>query len=213
MIRVFLVEDETLVREGLRVLLRLAPGIEVVGEAIDGSEAVERIPAAQPDVVLLDVRLPKLDGIGVLRTLRDAGALPPTIVLTTFHDHEIVFAALRAGARGFLLKDVSLEQLRSGIETVANGGTLIQPAVTDRLLRALREAPRAEPAFPPLEPLTEREVEVLRLMAGGFNNREIATALGVAEGTVKNHVANILSKMGARDRIIAVLNAVDSGYL
>ena len=213
MTRVFVVEDETLVREGLRVLLRLMPEMEVAGEAVDGLEAVEKIPIARPDVVLLDVRLPKLDGIQVLRTLREKQALPPAIVLTTFNDHEIVFAALRAGARGFLLKDVSLEQLRNAITTVAQGGTVIQPGVTDRLLRALRETPRVEPSLPPLEPLTEREVEVLRLMAGGYNNREIATALGVAEGTVKNHVANILSKMGARDRIIAVLNAVDSGYL
>jgi DNA-binding NarL/FixJ family response regulator len=213
MTRVFVVEDETLVREGLRVLLRLMPEIEVAGEATDGAEAVERIPRSNAEVVLLDVRLPKLDGIQVLRTLREQGAQPPTIVLTTFNDHEIVLAALREGARGFLLKDVSLAQLREAIETVAQGGTHILPAVTDRLLRALRDAPRVEPSFPPLEPLTEREVEVLRLMAGGYSNREIAAALGVAEGTAKNHVASILSKMGARDRIIAVLHAVDSGYL
>ena len=211
--RVFIVEDETLVREGLRVLLKLMTGIDVVGEASDGADAIEQIRRIVPDVVLLDVRLPKIDGIQVLRTLRGEGRLPPTIILTTFRDHEIVFAAVREGARGFLLKDVSLQQLQQAIEVVGGGGTLIQPSLTEHMLHALRDAPRPEPALPPLDPLTEREVEVLRLMAGGYNNREIASTLGVAEGTVKNHVANILSKMGARDRMIAVLHALDSGYL
>ena len=213
MTRIYIVEDETLVREGFRVLLQHVGGVEVVGEAADGEAAAQEIPRVKPDVVLLDIRLPKLDGIQLLRKLRTEGTLPPTIVLTTFKDYDIVFAALREGARGYLLKDVSLAQLRNAIEVVATGGTLIQPAVTERVLDALRDGPRAEPSLPPLEPLTEREIEVLRLMAGGFNNREIAGVLGVAEGTIKNHVANILSKMGARDRMIAVLHAVDSGYL
>jgi DNA-binding NarL/FixJ family response regulator len=212
-VRVYIVEDETLVREGLKALLSLSPRLTIAGAAADGRQAVEEIPRVRPDVVLLDVRLPKLDGLGVLAALRQQNALPPTIVVTTFDDPEVVVAAVRQGARGYLLKDVSLEVFLEAITAVAAGGTWLQPKITERILEALREGPRAMP--PPLvpEPLTEREIEVLRLMAGAYNNREIAAALGVAEGTVKNHVASILAKMGARDRMLAVLHAVDSGYL
>ena len=212
-ISVYIVEDETLVREGLKALLSLSPQVAIAGEAADGRQAVEEIPRLRPDVVLLDIRLPKLDGLGVLAALRRQQALPPTIVVTTFDDHEVVVAAVREGARGYLLKDVSLEIFLEALTAVAGGGTWLQPTITDRILRALREGPRAVPPLPIVEPLTEREVEVLRLMAGAYNNREIGAALGVAEGTVKNHVASILAKMGARDRMLAVLRAVDSGYL
>jgi DNA-binding NarL/FixJ family response regulator len=211
--RVYIVEDETLVREGLKALLSLSPQVTIAGEAADGRQAVDEIPRVRPDVVLLDVRLPKLDGLGVLAALRAQQALPPTIMVTTFDDHEVVVAAVREGARGYLLKDVSLEVFLEALTAVAAGGTWLQPTITDRILKALREGPRAVPPLPILEPLTEREIEVLRLMAGAFNNREIGQALGVAEGTVKNHVASILAKMGARDRMLAVLHAVDSGYL
>jgi DNA-binding NarL/FixJ family response regulator len=198
-------------REGLKALLATSPGIVLAGESADGEHAVAAIPRGAPDVVLLDVRIPKLDGVGVLRRLAERGALPATIVLTTFAEPEIVIATMRAGAKGFLLKDAGLDVLRRAIEAVAAGGTWLQPAMTARIVESLRDTSRPVPNVP-LEPLTERELEVLRLMAGAYNNREIASALGCAEGTVKNHVASILSKMGARDRMLAVLRAVDAGY-
>ena len=214
-IRVFLVEDQALVREGIRSLLALEPAVRVVGAAGDGEEAVSAIPTAQADVVLLDMRLPKLSGLDVLRRLSERGVPPPTIILTTFGDDAAVLEGIRLGARGYLLKDVSLEELVDAIRVVAAGGTAVRPVVSERIVRGLNGV-EAEPAFPrmdPPDPLTEREVEVLRLMTGGYSNREIAGALRVAEGTVKNHVSSILSKMGVRDRTRAVLEAVRSGYL
>lgn len=213
MIRVFLVEDQALVREGIESLLGFDRGISVVGSAADGEEAVSSIPTFAPDVVLLDMRLPRLSGLDVLRRLGEQGALPPTIILTTFDDDEIVLEGLRAGARGYLLKDVSLSELVDAIRAVAAGGTAIKPIISARVLNGLTAA---APGFPHLEPpdrLTEREVEVLRLMTGGYSNREIARALQVTEGTVKNHVSSILSKLGVRDRTRAVLQAVREGYL
>lgn len=213
MIRVFLVEDQAIVREGLKSLLDLVDDIEVVGEATDGEEAVERIPAVAPDVVLLDLRMPKLDGLGVLERLSGAGRLPPTLILTTFDDDASLLEAIRTGARGFLLKDVSLEQLATAIRTLAGGGTMIQPAVTERVAKGLEGLrPEFESLDPP-DPLTERETEVLRLMAGGYSNREIAAAFELAEGTVKNHISSVLSKLGVRDRTRAVLRAVELGLL
>ena len=212
MIDLWIVEDERLVREGLKALLALSPGIRVAGESADGAHAVAAIAERRPHVVLLDIRIPKPDGLGVLRALAERGALPPTIVLTTFAEAEVVLAAIRAGAKGFLLKDAGLDVLLAAVDAVAAGGTWLQPALTTRMIEMLRKAPRALPALEPVDPLTEREIEVLRLMAGAYNNREIAAALGCAEGTVKNHVASILAKMGARDRMLAVLRAVDAGY-
>jgi DNA-binding NarL/FixJ family response regulator len=212
-IRVFLVEDQALVREGIKGLLALASDIAVVGTASDGEEAVARIPASGADVVLLDMRLPRLSGLEVLARLAGAGSLPPAIILTTFDDESIVLEGLRRGARGYLLKDVSLEELVRAIRVVAQGGTAVQPIVSRRVVRGL-EAAKAD--FPRLEPpdrLTEREIEVLRLMTGGYSNREIGRALKVTEGTIKNHVSNILSKLGVRDRTRAVLQAVRAGYL
>ncbi|MFL6194076.1 MAG: response regulator [Thermoanaerobaculia bacterium] len=213
MIRVCVVDDQTLVRHGIRTLLGLVEDIEVVGEADGGRAALALVPEQRPDVVLLDLRMPDLDGIGVLRELRAAGALPPTIVLTTFDDDALFLEALRAGARGFLLKDISLERLAEAIRVVASGGTLIQPAVTERVLRAALDAGCEFPSLDPPDPLTEREVEVLRLMTGGYNNREIADGLGVAEGTVKNHISSILSKLGVRDRTRAVLKGLERGLV
>ena len=213
MIRVALVDDQTLVRQGIRSLLELAGDVEIVAEASDGEAGVAAIQRVQPDVVLLDVRMPKQDGLGVLRTLRDADALPPTILLTTFDDDEVLLEGLKAGAKGYLLKDVSLEQLTAAIRTVAAGGLVVRPAVTERVLRGLEHIRRDFDALSPPDPLTKREVDVLRLIAGGYSNREIAEALGTAEGTVKNHASSILSKLGVRDRTRAVLKALELGYI
>ena len=213
MIRVCLVEDQTLVREGIKSLLALDRDIEVVAEAADGEEALSAIPAARADVVLLDMRMPRLSGLEVIRRLDADGRLPPTIILTTFDDDETVLEGVRAGARGYLLKDVSLAELVGAIREVASGGTAVRPVVSQRVLRGVEAAENTFPRLDPPDPLTDREVEVLRLMTGGYSNREIARALKVAEGTVKNHVSSILSKLGVRDRTRAVLEAVRAGYL
>jgi DNA-binding NarL/FixJ family response regulator len=212
-IRVFLVEDQALVREGIQSLLLFDPGIAIAGSAADGEEALASIPRSSPDVVLLDMRLPRLSGLDVLRRLGERGELPPTIILTTFDDDEIVLEGLRAGARGYLLKDVSLSELVDAIRTVAAGGTAVKPIVSARVLQGLEGASTDFPHLEPPDRLTDREIEVLRLMTGGFSNREIARALQLTEGTVKNHVSSILSKLGVRDRTRAVLQAVRAGYL
>jgi DNA-binding NarL/FixJ family response regulator len=212
-IRVALADDQTLVRRGIRSLLELASDITIVAEAADGDEAVEMIRRERPDAVLLDVRMPKRTGIEVLRELRASNALPPTILLTTFDDDEALLEGVKAGARGYLLKDVTLEQLTGAIRTVAAGGTLIRPAITERVLRGLEHIRPSFEALSPPDPLTRRELEILRLMAGGYSNREIADALGTAEGTVKNHASSILSKLGVRDRTRAVLKALELGYI
>ena len=213
MIRVVLVEDQTLVRRGIRSLLELAGDVAIVAEAADGEEGVAAILRERPDVVLLDLRMPKKNGLEVLRELQAAGTLPPTILLTTFDDDEALLEAVKAGARGYLLKDVSLEQLTDAIRAVAGGGTIIRPALTERVLRGLEHVRRDFDALDPPDPLTKREVEILRLMAGGYSNREIADALGTAEGTVKNQASSILSKLGVRDRTRAVLKALEHGYI
>lgn len=209
-IRVGVVDDQTLVRRGLVSLLGLVPDIGVVGEAEDGEAALELVARVAPDVLLLDVRMPRLDGIGVLRRL--AGG-PRCLLLTTFDDDAVVLDAIRHGAAGFLLKDVTLDQLAEAIRVVAGGGTLFRPGVTERALRALSRRELPFDAFDRPDALTPREAEVLRLMASGFSNREIADALGTAEGTVKNHASNILSKLGVRDRTRAVLKALELGWL
>jgi DNA-binding NarL/FixJ family response regulator len=212
-IRIVLVDDQTLVRQGIRSLLQLAGDITIVGEAGDGDEALSVIAREKPDVVLLDVRMPKKNGLAVLRELKTTNTVPPIILLTTFDDDEALLAAVKAGAKGYLLKDVSLEQLTEAIRAVAAGGTVIRPAVTERVLRGLEHMPRDFEALSPPDPLTKREIEILRLMAGGYSNREIADALGTAEGTVKNHASSILSKLGVRDRTRAVLKALELGYI
>ena len=213
MIRVCLVDDQTLVRQGIQSLLELVDDIGVVAEASDGEEALRVIRDCSPDVVLLDVRMPKMTGLEVLQVLQTSKELPPTIVLTTFDDQGIVLEAIRRGAKGFLLKDVSLEQLVNAIRTLAAGGTLIQPAITERIVKSIEQVANDFPSLETPDPFTEREIEVLRLMTGGHSNREIAEALHVAEGTIKNHVSNILSKLGVRDRTRAVLKALEQGYL
>jgi len=208
-IRVLLVDDQNLVRQGVRALLSLADGIEVIGEASDGRQALEVIPQLNPDVVLMDMRMPVMSGLEALQALARTQSLPPTIILTTFDDDQLVLAGIKAGAKGYLLKDVSLEVLVGAIQTVAKGGSLVQPAVTQRLLSGLEHMRNNFVSLDRPDPLTERETEILRLMAGGFSNKEIANSLGVAEGTIKNHVSNILSKLGVRDRTRAVLKAFE----
>lgn len=213
MTRVVVVDDQTLVRQGIRTLLEVAE-VDVVGEADDGQAALEVIAETAPDVILLDLRMPRYDGIWTLHRLRERGVEVPVLVLTTFDDDSLVLDALHAGARGYLLKDVTLEQLTRAVHTLAEGGTLIAPSITDRLLRAIRSgrSPVGVGAAS-IKDLTEREREVLRLVAEGYNNREISEALFLAEGTVKNHVSTILLKLGARDRTNAVLRALHEGIL
>jgi DNA-binding NarL/FixJ family response regulator len=212
-VSVCLVDDQTLVRQGIRSLLELSDDIRIVGEAADGVQALELIPKTKPDVVLLDMRMPGMSGLDVLTALAAKGEVPPTIILTTFDDDQLVLAGLKAGARGYLLKDVSLEQLVDAVKAVASGGSLVQPVVTQRLLAGLERMQNEFTSLDRPDPLTERETEILRLMAGGYSNKEIANSLGVAEGTVKNHVSNILSKLGVRDRTRAVLKAFEIGIV
>jgi DNA-binding NarL/FixJ family response regulator len=209
-IRVVLVDDQTLVRSGIRGLLDLTPDIRVVAEAADAIEAPGVLAGAAADVLLLDIRMPQMSGIALLESMR--GQLPPTILLTTFDDDQALLDGMRAGASGFLLKDISLERLAEGIRRVAGGATVFRPALTERARTAYERA--HGPAAPcAVELLTERETEVLALMAAGFNNGEIASALGPSEGTIKNHVSSILAKLGVRDRVRAVLRALELGHI
>ena len=213
MIRVLLADDQTLVRQGIRGLLELLPDIKVIGEASDGEEALEKVPELQPDVLLLDIRMPRRDGIGVLDSLGAAGALPPTLVLTTFDDGDAAIAAIKAGARGLMLKDVALDDLAEAIRALAGNRTAFQPAVTQSLMAAIRRG-RAGPAGHVVaEALTAREKEVLHLICAGYSNKEIADLLSLAEGTVKNHVSNLLLKLDARDRTRAALKGLQAGHL
>jgi DNA-binding NarL/FixJ family response regulator len=213
MTRVAVVDDQTLVREGIRSLLALSDEIEVVAEAGDGDGALEILRTHEVDVMLLDLRMPRRDGIATLRALQQSDNHVPVLVLTTFDDDELALEALRAGARGYLLKDVTLDQLVGAIRTIAAGGTLLQPALTDRLLRAASEHTVDVGGIDRPQTLTERELDILRLVAAGYSNREIASALHLATGTVKNHVSNVLLKLGVRDRTRAVLRALDLGLL
>ena len=206
-ISVCLVDDQTLVRQGIRSLLQLSDDIAVIAEAADGAQAVATIPQAKPDVVLLDMRMPGMSGLDVLNALAAKNELPPTIILTTFDDDQLVLSGLKAGARGYLLKDVSLEQLVEAVRVVAGGGSLVAPMVTQRLLAGVGRMQNQFTSLEQPDPLTERETEILRLLSGGYSNKEIANSLKVAEGTVKNHVSNILSKLGVRDRTRAAKGA------
>ena len=211
-IRVLVVDDQTLVRQGIRSLLMLSSEIELAGEASDGTEALELIESKRPDVVLLDLKMPRVDGLAVLKELQKRPSAPPVLVLTTFDDTDLVLEAIRSGARGYLLKDVTLEHLMTAIRTLSSGGTMIQPAITERVLRGITSFHKPAPISHACS-LTERETEILRLLASGLSNREIAHALDLADGTVKNHVSNLLSKLGARDRTHAVLKGLESGWI
>ncbi|HET8528508.1 MAG TPA: response regulator transcription factor [Gaiellaceae bacterium] len=213
MIRVLLADDQELVRSGFRLILELAEGIEVVGEAADGREAVRLAKELQPDVVLMDVRMPELDGIEATRRLRQAGVEAHVLVLTTFDLDDHVYAAMRAGAGGFLLKDAPREQLVAAVRTVARGEALLAPAVTKRLIERFVDRPTPVEAAPALAELSARELEVLRLVARGLSNGEIAGELVIGEATVKTHVARILRKLELRDRVQAVVLAYESGVV
>jgi DNA-binding NarL/FixJ family response regulator len=214
MIRVLIADDQALVRAGFRMILDAEADLEVVGEASDGAEAVAQAQKLKPDVVLMDIRMPELDGIEATRRVVGTGGERPVrvLMLTTFDLNEYVYEALRAGASGFLLKDVPPEQLAAGIRVVAEGDALLAPSITRRLIQEFAHAAPAA-AEPPkgLDELTARELEVFKLIARGLSNGEIASELIVSETTVKTHVARVLMKLGLRDRVQAVVLAYESG--
>ncbi len=212
-IKILLVDDQNLVREGIKSLLNLSDKVEVVGEAADGSLALEAVSKYSPDVILLDLSMPVVDGIETLKQLNDKGIKTPVIILTTFDDQKFILKGLKAGAKGYLLKDVSLNTLIAGIETVHHGDKIVQPAITERLLQGLEGIENDFEAASVIEPLSPKEIEVLGLMASGCSNREISQALNKSEGTIKNHVSNLLSKLGVRDRTRAVLLSIEKGIL
>jgi len=217
-IRLLLVDDQRLMLDGLKLLLEIESDLTVVGEAADGQEALDAYASVQPDVVLMDIRMPGMDGVEATRRILARWPDAKIIILTTFDDDEYVFEGLRAGALGYLLKAVSGEELARAIRTVAAGGALIDPSVTRKVVEAFTRIagpPPSSLASSPIlaEPLTERELEVLRLLADGLSNREIAQRLYLAEGTVKNYVSNILGKLDARDRTQAALRARELGLI
>ncbi len=212
-IRVMLADDQTLVRQGICSLLELSDNIEVVGQVADGSAVVSGAERWQPDVILLDIRMPEMNGIQAIHALNAAGFEVPCVILTTFDDHSLVLEGLKAGAKGYLLKDVSLDNLVNAIETVHRGGSLVQPAITERILKGLSSMDQQFEGYSEPETLTEKELAVLRLMAGGYSNKEISLAIHKSEGTVKNQVSSILEKLGVRDRTQAVLRAINLGVV
>ena len=213
MIRVLLADDQALVRAGFRMILRTEPGIEVVGEADDGEQAVALAQQLTPDVVLMDVRMPVLDGIEATRHIVRDDTSPRVLVLTTFDLDEYVYSALRAGASGFLLKDAPEDQLVSAVRVIATGGSLFAPSVTRRFVEEIAQRDTRRTPPPALDQLTPRETDVLRLVARGLSNAEIATHLVVSEHTVKTHVAHVLQKLNLRDRTQAVIAAYESGLI
>ena len=216
MIRALLVDDQALFREGLRTLLDLQVDIEVVGEAKDGREAIELVARTAPDVVLMDMQMPVLDGVAATRDIRAKHPNTQVIVLTTFDDDEYVFEGLRAGAVGYLLKDVTSDRLAEAIRSAARGESFLEPSVAAKVVAEftrLADAPllRERANHTLVEPLSNREFEILHLVATGASNKEIAATLVITEGTVKNHVTNILGKLGVRDRTQAALKAKELG--
>lgn len=211
--RLILVEDQMLVREGIKSLLGLDDSVEVVGEYENGQQLIDSGNALNCDVILMDIRMPKLSGIDTLLALSDKGISTPVLMLTTFDDHELVNGAMRAGAKGYLLKDVSLETLVDTITQIKNGKTLIQPAVTEKVLQGLKGLNVEFESFENPEPLTEKEVEILRLIAAGYSNKEIADAMFKSTGTIKNQVSSVMAKLGVRDRTRAVLKALEQGVI
>jgi DNA-binding NarL/FixJ family response regulator len=212
--RVLIADDQALVRAGFRMILDAEDDLDVVGEASDGAEAVKLVRQLRPDVALMDIRMPELDGIEATRRIAELGVDPPTrvLMLTTFDLNEYVYEALRAGASGFLLKDVPPEQLAAGIRIVAQGEALLAPSITKRLIQEFARATPATPEPPKgLDDLTARELEVFKLVARGLSNAEIAQELIVSETTVKTHVARVLMKLDLRDRVQAVVLAYESG--
>lgn len=215
MINILLVDDQNLVRQGINSLLGLSDSVKVVAQANDGLHAIATIQNQEVriDTILMDIRMPNLDGIQTLLKLNELCIKIPVIMLTTFDDHESVIKAIKAGAKGYLLKDVSLETLVEAIKTVDAGKTLIQPAITERLIQGLQGIKGDFESSEIPEPLSQRETEILRLMAAGCSNREIAESLFKSEGTIKNQVSSILAKLGVRDRTRAVLKAIELGII
>ncbi len=212
-IKLLLVDDQMLVREGIKSLLNLSDKVEVVAEANDGSDVLDAIKKTNPDVILLDLSMPVMDGIATLEMLNENNIETAVIILTTFDDHDFILQGIQSGAKGYLLKDVSLDTLIDGIETVASGKKLVQPALTERLQQGLQGYKPGFDIPQIIEPLTAKETEVLGLMASGCSNKEISQALHKSEGTIKNHVSNLLAKLGVRDRTRAVLLAIEKGIL
>jgi DNA-binding NarL/FixJ family response regulator len=212
-IRVLIADDEKLMRSGLRAILAAEPDIEVAGEAGDGLEAIASAERLRPDVVLMDVRMPNLDGLAATERLLARAEGVRVVMLTTFDLDEYVYEALRAGASGFVLKDAPADQLLTAIRVVAEGEALLAPSITRRLIAEYARRPRAAGRPDQLSELTERELEVMRLMAGGLSNAEIAEHLIVGEATIKTHVSRILAKLGLRDRTQAVVLAYESGLV
>jgi DNA-binding NarL/FixJ family response regulator len=213
-LRLLLVEDQALIRRSVADLINLTEDIRVCAEAEDGEQAYQRMQGDDLDVVLMDIQLPRMSGVQVLERLRaEQRTFAPTLLLTTFDDDELMLRGVRAGARGYLLKAVSFEDLVDGIRSVAAGSTFLKPGVTDRVRRQMQGTPAPFPSALLLEPLTRRETEILRLMAGGFSNREIGDALEMSEGTVRNHGSTIFAKLGVRDRTRAVLKGIEIGLL
>lgn len=216
LITLLLVDDQALFREGLRTLLSAKAGVEVVGEAADGEEAVQQARLLCPQVILMDLRMPRTNGVEATRRLRVEAPDCRVIVLTTFDDDEDVFEALRAGAIGYLLKDAPRDKLLEAIRAAARGESFLQPSVAAKVVAEFSRLASSRPlalARAPIDPLSERELEVLRHLAQGKSNKEIAAALGIAEGTAKNHMTNILGKLGALDRTQAALRARDLGLV
>ena len=215
-IRVLLVDDQALFREGLSTILSLQADIEVVGEAANGQEALAAVAAHQPDVILMDLNMPVLDGVAATRRLKESGASARVIVLTTFDNDETVFDGLRAGAVGYLLKDVSSAKLVEAIRAAARGESFLQPSIAAKVLAEFNRLEDRANAAPPtalIDPLSERELEILRQLSTGDSNKEIAARFFITEGTVKNHVTNILGKLGVRDRMQAALRARELGLI
>ena len=211
---IVIADDQPLVRAGLRMIIDAADGMRVVAEASDGREAIDAVRRTHPDVMLIDIRMPVLDGIEATRQITATSKTPPRVViLTTFDLDEYVYGALRAGASGFLLKDVSPEQLIAGIRTVAGGESLLAPSVTTRLIRTVVETQDHAPVPAAMEELTSREVEILKLVASGLSNAEIANELVLSHATVKTHVTRVLTKLGLRDRVQAVVLAYETAII
>jgi DNA-binding NarL/FixJ family response regulator len=223
MIKVLLVDDQTLIRQGIRLLLEIEPDIQVVGQAANGREALLQVETLQPDVVLMDVRMPEMDGVAATRELGLHHPEAKVIILTTFEDDETVFEGLKAGARGYLLKDISSEEMAQAVRRVAAGDALIEPRLTRKVLAEFSRLAAATDRQPASKtgavsdalpvPLTERELEVLQALARGLSNREIAEQLVITEGTVKNHVSNLIDKLGVRDRTQAILKGQELGLI
>ena len=210
MIRVLLVDDQTLIRQGVQMLLSTEDDIEVIGQAANGVQAMQLVETLEPDVVLMDIRMPEMDGVTATRLISERFPACAVIILTTCDDDEYVFEGLRAGAHGYLLKDINSDEMAAAIRTVAAGEALIQPSITRKVIAELSRLSAAPPRSDPaalIDPLTGRELDVLRAMARGLSNKEIAQALVITEGTVKNHVSSLIAKLGVRDRTQVILKA------